>query len=147
MAQAKAGRRTQATPRLQFSTILLSTVEVSIKKASSSFAPQLSVSFAFQFLELPSSTAEHQPRKGQAMLWAGFLLHRAATERSHSSQSMVPMSRGTTRCTRRSSSSGRVGRSPRGAIWHAQPGHKQVMVLYQNLDQSNASSHPFKRKR
>lgn len=46
-------------------TILLSTVEVSIEKASSSFAPQLSVSFAFQFLELLNIS----PTKARRCSW------------------------------------------------------------------------------
>lgn len=53
--------------------ILLQAAEFSSKEVSSPLAPQLSISFAFHFLELPSSAPEHKPCKGQEMLQGQIL--------------------------------------------------------------------------
>lgn len=98
-------------------TILLSTVEVSIEKASSSFAPQLSVSFAFQFLELLNIGPTKARRcSGLDSCSTG------QTQREAIPHNPVPMSGGTTRCTRRE------GRSILARSAWAQAGHVSLPI-------------------
>lgn len=106
-------------------------------------APQLSIAFAFHFLQLPSSASEHEPCKGQAMLRGQTPAPQVSMGREGTSPAAPALttSRGITECTRKRSGLKNKTKAPPAASQHSQPRKKQVMLLHGYLDQDVQEEH------